>query len=175
MNFRNSVGGIIALLGIIYFLYFIINAEHQLSVMLWILGMILILYIPCVLISENLPRIQSSYVVNKKIKNNEKIEFQEEFAHFRKVMQKALQGNSVAQREIEIRILEMVSTELMLRYEFSEKEIMSKMRDEKFLSEQFGDAGKIVAEMFERRHNLTLVIPPDKFRREIEKIMEAMK
>ncbi len=150
-------------------IYFAMPVEHDPALGLWIFTVVSFAYLTLVFVFRYYPRgaprmDEESIRVDKS-----------EIAHFYDVIEKALKENPVAQREVEMKLLEMVSMELSLRYEIPEKVIRYSMSNEAFLSKYLGEAGKIVADFFNRRHELTLKIPRERFLTEVEKVMEAMR
>jgi len=111
----------------------------------------------------------------KKRREEEKIAVGEDIAHFRKVVEGALEGKSVAQRDVELRLLNSFVVTLSIRYDLPENLIRRNLDNVNFLRKYVGERAEVVARMYERRHELKLSLPREKFLREIGEIMEAMK
>ncbi len=150
-------------------IYFAMPVEHDPVLATWIFAVVSFAYLSMVFVFRHYPR-EAPRMNEEKIRVDKS-----EIAHFYEIVEKALKENPVAQREVEMKLLEMVSMELSLRYEIPERVIRYNMGNEAFLSKYLGEAGKTVADFFNRRHELTLKIPRERFLTEVEKVMEAMR
>jgi len=133
------------------------------------------LYFPIVLIHGAWPRPKKEEYIDPEIIREDDIKVANDIAHFKETVNKALKGNSVAQRDVEMRILTMVDVELKIRFGLSERELRAKLDNPKFLSEYIGRAGEIVSKFYRRRHDLTLSVPGSELKKDIETVMEAMR
>ena len=168
MNYRRIVWySLLVSLPLLF--YHALPITHDPMLYLWLFSVITFAYFSSVLVFTRAKRPRVAPM------EEEHIEIRNDIAHFREVVDKAINENPVAQREVELRLLEMVSMDLNLRYEISPRMIRERMGDARFLSQYLGDAGKIIADMFDRRHELKLSIPRDRFIKEVNEVLEAMK
>ncbi len=142
--------------------YAIISLEFFLLIVL----LISLIYIPFLFAIRNAPR--------PKVKEEERVVVDEDIAHFKDRVKKALEGKAVAQRDIELRVLNTLAIDLSIRYDLPELLVRKNMDNEKFLRKYLGDDAPIVAQMFRRIHDLRTALPKDKFLKEINTILEAM-
>jgi len=105
----------------------------------------------------------------------EKIIVDENIEHFRRRVQKALEENAVAQRDIELKLLNSLAVDLSIRYGIPESVIRRNMENREFLRKYLGEKADLVARMFRRRHELREALPKERFVKEINAILEAMK
>ncbi|NPA75197.1 MAG: hypothetical protein GXO25_03840 [Euryarchaeota archaeon] len=105
----------------------------------------------------------------------DKIIVENDLAHFKEVVKKALDENPIFQREVEMHLINVASVDLSIRYGISEVKLREKMGDAKFLSKYMGHAGVTLARMFDRRHDLKEPISKEQFVKEIREVMEAMR
>ncbi len=116
------------------------------------------------------------YTPLEKREEKEELTIGEDIAHFRETIDKALRGNPVAQRDIELRLINSVVVALSIRYDLSESKIRRNLENEDFLKKYVGGSrAKMIRDMYMRRHDLKLSIPRDRFVKELREIMEAMK
>ncbi len=161
--------GYFALLIVGWLIIAVIPVQHNPELFLWYAALISIAYVPYIFISESKPRADVHETEDWKPK------VMNDMAHFREVVERAVKGNPIAQREVEMRILNMVSMELALRYEVPAKKLRDSFGDVKFLRRYMGDVAKDVVSLYNRKHDLKRVVPEKQFLGEIERIMEAMK
>jgi len=148
-------------------LVFSFYAIISLQLFLFIVLLISLLYVPFIFALQYAPR--------PRVKEEERIVVDEDIAHFRETVKKALNGRAVAQRDIELRILNALVVDVSIRYDIPEKEIRRNLGNEEFLRNYMGDKAKLVAEIYNRRHDLRKSLSKDEFLREINSILEAMK
>lgn len=143
--------------------YAIMSVEFFLLIVL----LISLIYIPFVFAIRNAPR--------PRVEEEERVVVDEDIAHFKEMVKKALEGKAVAQRDIELRVLNTLAIDLSIRYDLPELLVRKNLANEDFLREYLGDKAKIVAEMFRRIHDLRTSLPRDEFLRNVNTILEAMK
>ncbi len=97
-----------------------------------------------------------------------------DIAQFRKIVAKALKENPVAQRDVELRLINALVVDISIKYGVAENEIRRNMENEKYLERFIGKYAKTAAEMYRRRHELRLKLPKDQFVKEVKEIMEAI-
>ncbi len=115
-----------------------------------------------------------NYVPLEKREKTEKLAVGEDILHFRETVDKALKGSAVAQRDIELRLLNSFVVALSVRYDLPESYIRRNLDSEEILRKYVGDKAKIIAAMYRRRHELTVPLPRERFVKEIRQVMEAM-
>ena len=133
------------------------------------------IYFPIVLLFRAWPRENKEEYVDPEIIRDDDIKVANDIAHFKDTVRKALKGNSVAQRDVEMRVLTMVDIELKIRYGLSERELRTNLDNAEFLSKYMGHAGAIIAKLYKRRHDLTLSVPGTEFKKDIKTVLEAMR
>ena len=140
------------------------------DVYLLYVSILAVIYIPISLIS-------GAWRKNKKEEKEDKedVLVVNEIQHFREVVEKALNGNPVAQRDVEMRILTMADVNLKIRYDLSDKALRMKFGNEEFMREHMGHAGEIIAKFYRRRHDLNVPVPKEEFKRDVEEVLEAMR
>ncbi len=143
--------------------YAIISVQFFLLIVL----LISLIYFPFIFALKYSPR--------PRIVEDERIVVDEDIAHFRETVEKALKGRAVAQRDIELRVLNALVVDMSIRYDLPEKEIRKNLGNEEFLKKYLGDRAKLVAKMYNRRHDLRTSFSKDEFMKEINEILEAMK
>ncbi len=136
---------------------------------LWILLLPVVIYLPLSLVHEAMKD------TNEEEEKKEKIIVENDLAHFKEVVNKALNGNPIAQRDVEMHLINVASVDLAIRYGISEVKLREKMGDAEFLSRYMGHAGVTLAKMYERRHDLKEPVSGEQFVRDIKEVMEAMK
>ncbi len=150
-------------------LYFIaIAIKITLTEYLWVFTIFMVIYLPMAFILSSRKRAVEE-------EEEEKIIVGNDIAHFKEVVNKALKGNAVAQRDVEMHIINAAAVDLHIRYGIPDKIIRARLSNPDFLEKYMGSAGRTLSAMFERRHDLKLSIPDKKFKKEIEEIMEAIK
>ncbi len=153
-------------LGIMLFLSIFAFISLQMFLLFAIL--VAIVYLPLALAIDQAPRPKIS-------QEEERIMVDEDIAHFRERVDKALREKAVAQRDIELRVLNSLVIDLSIRYDMPEREVRRNLDNEKFLRKYLGDRAKVVARMFGRIHDLRTALPREEFLREINEVLEAMK
>ena len=140
------------------------------DVYLLYVSILAVIYIPISLIS-------GAWRKNKKEEKEDKrdVLVVNEIQHFREVVEKALNGNPVAQRDVEMRILTMADVNLKIRYDLSDKALRMKFGNEEFMRKYMGHAGEIIAKFYRRRHDLNVPVPKEEFKRDVEEVLEAMR
>ncbi len=155
---------IIVVLGV----YFIIVsvAPSSTELLLWIIASTTLLLIPIFIHGEKNRRI---------MKKESKIIVRNDIAHFRKTVEKAINGNPVAQRDVELELLHILYIDLGIRYSLSDKEIRERMGNEEFMRKYLGEKWKIIKDVYDRKHELRKSVPRDEFIRDVNAFMEVMK
>ncbi len=148
---------------IMFSFYAIISIQLFLLIIL----LIALLYFPFLFALKYAPR--------PRVEDEERIVVDEDIAHFRETVEKALKGRAVAQRDIELRILNALVVDMSIRYDLPEKEIRRNLGNEEFLKKYLGDRAVLVARMYNRRHDLRTSLSKNKFLEEINAVLEAMK
>ncbi len=148
-------------------LVFSFYAIISIQLFLLIVLLITLLYVPFMFAFKYSPR--------PHVEEEEKIVVDEDIAHFRDRVEKAIKGRAVAQRDIELRLLNALVVSMSIRYDLPEKEIRRNLGNEEFLREYLGEKAKIVSEMYNRRHDLRTSLSRDRFLKEVNTILEAMK
>jgi hypothetical protein len=143
--------------------YAFISLEFFLVVIL----LISLVYLPFLFAIMNAPK--------PRVEEEEKVVVDEDISHFKSRTKKALKGDAVAQRDIELRVLNALVIDLSIRYSIPEHIVRRNMENEEFLREYLGDKARIAARMFKRRHDLRNALPKEEFVKEINAILEAMK
>ena len=163
MRWKNDIFIYFAILLMFSFLAFFSIDAYALVAMLFSL-----LYIPLILTA----RYYTRFPMEKK---EETLGVGEDVQHFRYMANKALKGNAVAQRDVELRIVNSLVVALSIRYGIPEREIRKNLENTGYMRKYLGERGKVVADMFKRRHDLKTVLPRERFLKEINEVMEAMK
>ncbi len=143
--------------------YAVISLEFFLLIVL----LISLIYLPFVFAIHNAPRPRAV--------EDEKVIVDEDIAHFKRSVKKALDENAVAQRDIELRVLNALVIDLSIRYDIPESVVRRNMENVEFLKRYLGDKAEIVVRMYRRKHDLRNALPRDDFLKEINAVMEAMK
>jgi hypothetical protein len=169
MSYLRDISMYIAILLFLLSLYLLAPVEHDGAFALWIAASVAVVYFPLTFVRQYFPRDERRAV------EDEPVLVRNDITHFRELVDKALKENPVAQREVEMRLLEMVSMDLALRYEVPPRRIVEMMGNEERLGKYLGSSARIVADIFRRRHELMLKIPRDRFLREVNEVMEEMK
>jgi len=143
--------------------YAIISIEFFLLIVL----LISLIYLPFVFVIHNAPK--------PRTQEEEKVIVDEDIAHFKRRVKKALDENAVAQRDIELRILNSLVIDLSIRYDIPESVVRRNMENIEFLRKYLGDKAELVVRMYRRKHDLRNALPKDRFLKEINAILEAMK
>ncbi len=139
------------------------------------ISILAVLYFPILFIKDAWPReTKKGYDDPEIIKDND-VKVANDIAHFKDIVNKAINGSPIAQRDVEMRLLNMVDIDLKIRFGLSNKELTANMENGKFLKKYMGSAGEVVARIYRRRHDLTNPVPGDKFKKEIEAILEAIR
>ena len=148
--------------------YFIISsvAPSSRELFLWIVAAITLLTVPLIMKKEG---------EKSKKEERRRIIVRNDISHFREVVDKALNENPVAQRDVELELLNILRIDLRIRYSLSDREIREKMGEEKFMRKYFGKRWKIIKDIYDRKHELRKAVPRDKFLRDINTLMEVMK
>jgi len=114
------------------------------------------------------------YKPTKKGEKMQILSMGEDIQHFRDTVDKALKGNAVAQRDIELRLINSFVIALSVRYDLPETLIRKNLENENFLKKYVGEKAKLIADIYKRRHELKLSLPKERFLKDIEEIMEAI-
>ena len=168
MKYPREIKIYVYILLIVSAFYFIISsvAPSSRELFLWIVACVTLLTIPLLAVKGK-----------KKSQKEEKrkIIVRNDIAHFREVVSKALEGNPVAQRDVELELLNVLRIDLRIRYSLRDMEIRENMGDEKFMRKYFGEKWKVIKEIYDRKHELRKSIPREKFLQDINTLMEVMK
>jgi|GEM_PF-6480188 len=146
---------------------FVIYIMISVQLFLLILLLITLLYVPFVVALRYSPR--------ARVEEESRVVVDEDIAHFRETVDKALKGRAVAQRDIELRILNALVVDMSIRYDLPEKEIRRNLGNEDFLRTYLGEKARLVADMYNRRHDLKKTLTRDEFVEEINSVLEAMR
>ncbi len=146
-----------------------------LDVYLLYISIFAVIYLPLSFINFAWPKKKKGQYEDPEILKDNRVMVANDLAHFRELAQKALKGNAVAQREVEMRLLLMADVNLKIRYGISDKELTTRLDDGEFLSRYMGHAGNTLAKLYKRRHDLSISTPPEEFKKEVEEVLEAMK
>ena len=163
MRWKNDIFLYFAILLMLSFIAFFSIDAYALVAALFSL-----LYIPLILAF----RYHTSFPAEKR---EETLGVGEDVEHFRDVVNKALKGNPVAQRDVELRLVNSLVVALSIRYGVSEREIRKNLENVSYMRNYLGKRGETVANMFRRRHDLKTKLPRELFLKEINEVMEAMK
>ena len=171
MKYRKIVGHFILYASVLSVLLLITSAVIHFSpaLYLWFIILLAIFYLPLAFVSAAIPR--KSFANDEK----EKIIIGNDIAHFRETVKKAKNGNPVAQREIEMKIVNMVIVDMSIKHGLSEKLLRFKIGDEKFMENYMGEVGDIIAKFYNRRYELKKSVPGEEFEREVNKVLEEIK
>jgi len=153
---------------IVFAFYFIVSsvAPSSRELFLWVIASITLLSVPLLTKKER---------KNSRKKEKSKILVRNDISHFKEVVNKALEENSVAQRDVELELLNVLRIDLRIRYSLSDREIRERMGNEKFLRKYFGENWKTIKEIYDRKHDLRKSVPREKFLRDVNTLMEVMK
>ena len=162
MNFRSAAGWYI---GIVLFLTIFIFVSFQLFLLFT--ALVTLLYIPLAMAMLNAPR--------PKVEEEEEVKVGEDIEHFRSRVEKALKGKAVAQRDVELRVLNSLVIDLSIKYGLPEREVRRNLDKEEFLSKYIGDKSRVVVRMFRRIHDLRSSLSREEFLNEINEVLEALK
>jgi len=162
MKLSNAIGFYIAIV-----LFLTLFAAISIQLYLLMLVLVSLIYIPLVLAIYQSPRPRVE-------EEKERIVVDEDIAHFRERVDKALKEKAVAQRDIELRVLNSLVIDLSIRYDMPERVVRRNMDNEEFLRPYLGDKARVVARMFRRIHDLRNPLPREKFLKEINEVLEAM-
>ena len=157
----------VKILLIVFAFYFIFSsvAPSSKELFLWVIATITLLTVPLLIKKEK-----------KEEKEEErKIMVRNDIAHFRETVNKALNENPVAQRDVELELLNVLRIDMGIRYSLSDREIRENMGNEDFMRKYFGNKWKIIKEIYDRKHELRKSVPKDEFRRDINTLMEVMR
>ena len=162
MRLSSAIGlyiSLVILLGIFAFV----------SIQLYIIFILLfsLIYIPIIIAMRNSP---SSRIPETK----EEIIVDEDITHFREKVNKALNGKAVAQRDIELRLLNTLVIDLSIRYDISEMKIRKNLENEYFLRRYVGEKAEIISNMYKRRHDLRKSLSKERFLKEINDFLEVI-
>ncbi len=141
-------------------------APSSTELLLWVIASITLLSIPLLMKKEKRKKVY---------KEKPKIIVRNDIAHFRETVEKALNGNPVAQRDVELELLHILYIDLRIRYSLSDREIREKMGKEEFMKKYLGEKWKIIKDVYDRKHELRKSILRDEFIRDINAIMEVMR
>ncbi len=158
----------IGILLIVLAFYFIFSsvAPSSKELFLWVVATITLLTVPLLMKKKE----------KKEEKEEErKIMVRNDIAHFRETVNKALNENPVAQRDVELELLNILRIDIGIRYSLTDREIREDMGNENFMRKYFGDKWKIIKEIYDRKHELRKSIPREKFVRDINTLMEVMR
>ncbi len=162
MNFRSAAGWYI---GIVLFLTIFIFVSFQLFLLFT--ALVTLLYIPLAMAMLNAPR--------PKVEEEEEVKVGEDIEHFRSRVEKALKGKAVAQRDVELRVLNSLVIDLSIKYGLPEREVRRNLDKEEFLSKYIGEKSRVVVRMFRRIHDLRSSLSREEFLNEINEVLEALK
>ena len=164
MNWRSVLGWYVGILLFLFVLFGIVSPE------MFLLFAILfsLIYVPLVMAMMRAPP-------PKVEEEEEVIMVDEDIAHFRERVEKALEGKAVAQRDVELRVLNSLVIDLSIKYDIPEREVRRNLDKEEFLKRYIGERAGVVARMFKRIHDLRSSLSREEFLKEINEVLEAMK
>lgn len=171
MNWKNDI--IHYLEESILFLFFLflifIFIPTNINVIIWAFMLYSLIYLPLLFAYRFSPK--------KKIKEEEKerIMVRNDVAHFREIVNKAMNGNAVSQRDVELRLLNVLAVDLSIKYDLPESYIKRNLGNGEFMEKLMGEKGRIAKEIYDRRHELRRSIKREEFLKDIGILMEAMK
>ena len=163
--FRYFTGLII--LSLIFFGFWVM-VPLNLAMLLWFLSLYSLVYLPFIFAYRRAPRKRAN-------KEEERIIVANDIAHFREVVDKAMNQKAIAQRNVEFRVLNVLVVDLSIKHNLPEIVVRRNLDNEKFMVNLMGERGKIAKKMYERRHDMKTPLGKNEFLREINILMEAMK
>ena len=171
MNWKSDI---IHYLGGAFFLFFIFLGiaffiPININIYIWALLLYSLIYLPLLFAYRFSPR--------EKIENKEKEEIivMNDISHFREIVNKAMNENAVSQRDVELRLLNILAVDLSIKYDLPESYVKRNLGNKKFMEKLIGKKGITVKEIYDRRHELKKAIGREDFLKDINILMEVMK